>query len=106
MALIEKYGPDSVRVGLLLSSAAGNDLLFDEALCQQGEFANRFGIHRLIQSWMLMILWRRPNRQMSLEWYRVSSKMSFSERPLYKIQDFRCINVYLQIGGMTFAHGY
>ena len=42
LGLIDKYGADSVRVGLLLSSAAGNDLLFDEALCQQGKnFANK-----------------------------------------------------------------
>ena len=53
LALIEKYGADSVRVGLLLSSSAGNDLLFDESLCQQGKnFANKiWNAHRLIQSW-------------------------------------------------------
>jgi valyl-tRNA synthetase len=40
--LIEEYGADSVRVGLMLSSAAGNDLLFDESLCQQGKnFTNK-----------------------------------------------------------------
>ena len=37
LKLIETYGADGVRVGLLLSSAAGNDLMFDEALCQQGK---------------------------------------------------------------------
>ena len=42
LKLIEDFGADGVRVGLLLSSAAGNDLLFDEALCQQGKnFANK-----------------------------------------------------------------
>ncbi|NNE77004.1 MAG: valine--tRNA ligase, partial [Pricia sp.] len=42
LKLIETYGADGVRVGLLLSSAAGNDLLFDEDLCQQGKnFANK-----------------------------------------------------------------
>ena len=53
LALIEKYGADSVRVGLLLGSSAGNDLLFDESLCQQGKnFANKiWNAHRLIQSW-------------------------------------------------------
>ena len=51
LGLIDKYGADSVRVGLLLSSAAGNDLLFDEALCQQGKnFANKiWNAHRLLQ---------------------------------------------------------
>ena len=42
LQLIDTFGADGVRVGLLLSSAAGNDLLFDEALCQQGaNFANK-----------------------------------------------------------------
>jgi valyl-tRNA synthetase len=51
--LMETYGADGVRVGLLLSAAAGNDLLFDENLCQQGKnFANKiWNAFRLIQSW-------------------------------------------------------
>lgn len=51
--LMEAYGADGVRVGLLLSAAAGNDLLFDENLCQQGKnFANKiWNAFRLIQSW-------------------------------------------------------
>ena len=44
--LIKDFGADSVRVGLLLSAPAGNDLLFDESLCQQGKtFLIKFGIH-------------------------------------------------------------
>ena len=51
--LMETYGAGGVRVGLLLSAAAGNDLLFDENLCQQGKnFANKiWNAFRLIQSW-------------------------------------------------------
>ncbi len=51
--LMETYGADGVRVGLLLSAAAGNDLLFDENLCQQGKnFANKiWNAFRLIQQW-------------------------------------------------------
>ena len=51
--LMESYGADGVRVGLLLSAAAGNDLLFDENLCQQGKnFANKiWNAFRLVQSW-------------------------------------------------------
>ena len=51
--LIDKYGADSVRVGLMLSSAAGNDLLFDESLCQQGKnFANKlWNALRLVNGW-------------------------------------------------------
>ena len=52
LGLLDQYGADAVRVGLLLSSAAGNDLLFDEALCQQGKsFANKiWNAYRLIKS--------------------------------------------------------
>ena len=51
--LIDEYGADSVRVGLMLSSAAGNDLLFDESLCQQGKnFTNKlWNALRLINGW-------------------------------------------------------
>jgi len=51
--LIEKYGADGVRVGILLSSAAGNDLLFDEDLMLQGRnFATKiWNAFRLIQGW-------------------------------------------------------
>ena len=51
--LIEKYGADGVRVGILLSSAAGNDLLFDEELMLQGRnFATKiWNAYRLVQGW-------------------------------------------------------
>jgi valyl-tRNA synthetase len=51
--LIAKYGADGVRVGILLCSPAGNDLTFDELLCEQGRnFANKlWNSFRLIQSW-------------------------------------------------------
>ncbi|MFC7358340.1 valine--tRNA ligase [Jejudonia soesokkakensis] len=51
--LIEKYGADGVRVGMLLSSPAGNDLMFDEDLCKQGSgFVNKiWNAYRLIDGW-------------------------------------------------------
>jgi len=51
--LIDDFGADSVRVGLLLSAPAGNDLLFDESLCKQGKnFSNKiWNSYRLINSW-------------------------------------------------------
>ena len=51
--LIEKYGADGVRVGMLLTSPAGNDLPFDEALCEQGRnFSNKiWNALRLIKGW-------------------------------------------------------
>ena len=53
LKLIEDYGADAVRVGLMLSAPAGNDLLFDESLCQQGKnFANKiWNAYRLIHNW-------------------------------------------------------
>ena len=72
LGLIEKYGADSVRVGLLLSSAAGNDLLFDEGLCQQGKnFTNKiWNAHRLIQSWEVDdSLPQDQTAKQSLDWY-------------------------------------
>ncbi|RMD93838.1 MAG: valine--tRNA ligase, partial [Calditrichaeota bacterium] len=53
LELIEKYGADGVRVGMLLSSPAGNDLLFDESLCEQGRnFNNKiWNAFRLVSSW-------------------------------------------------------
>jgi valyl-tRNA synthetase len=51
--LIDKFGADGVRVGMLLSSPAGNDLLFDESLCEQGRnFSNKiWNAFRLVKTW-------------------------------------------------------
>ena len=51
--LIEKYGADGVRMGMMLSAPAGNDILFDESLCEQGRnFNNKiWNAFRLVQSW-------------------------------------------------------
>jgi len=51
--LMEKYGADGVRLGMLLSSPAGNDLLFDESLCEQGRnFCNKvWNAFRLVKGW-------------------------------------------------------
>ncbi len=53
LVLIDQYGADAIRMGLLLSSPAGNDLLYDESLVQQGRnFANKiWNAFRLIESW-------------------------------------------------------
>jgi valyl-tRNA synthetase len=50
---MKKFGADGVRVGMLLSSPAGNDLLFDESLCEQGRnFANKiWNAFRLVKGW-------------------------------------------------------
>ena len=69
--LIAEYGADSVRVGLMLSTAAGNDLLFDESLCQQGKnFSNKlWNAYRLIQSWEVSENPPSAAATLALDWY-------------------------------------
>lgn len=71
LQLIEDYGADGVRVGLLLSSAAGNDLMFDEDLCQQGKnFANKiWNGFRLLQGWEVADLPQPDASKLALDWY-------------------------------------
>ena len=55
LLLIEKYGADGVRMGMLLSAPAGNDILFDESLCEQGRnFCNKiWNAFRLVKGWQV-----------------------------------------------------
>ena len=72
LKLIADYGADGVRVGLLLSSAAGNDLMFDEELCQQGkQFANKiWNAFRLIKGWEVDATIAQPETaKIGLAWY-------------------------------------
>lgn len=73
LKLIEEYGADGVRVGLMLSSSAGNDLLFDEDLCQQGKgFVNKiWNAFRLIKGWEISGTAEQPEASKAgLEWYQ------------------------------------
>lgn len=70
--LIEKYGADGVRVGILLSSAAGNDLLFDEELMLQGRnFATKiWNAYRLVQGWTKdEQIKANASDQQAIEWF-------------------------------------
>ncbi|CDF78238.1 valyl-tRNA synthetase [Formosa agariphila KMM 3901] len=72
LKLIEDYSADGVRVGLLLSSAAGNDLMFDEALCQQGKgFGNKiWNAFNLTNLWDVSETIEQPqSSKIALEWY-------------------------------------
>ena len=71
LKLISEYGADSVRVGLMLSSSAGNDLLFDESLCSQGRsFANKiWNAYRLIDGWEIKNFDQPESSVVALEWY-------------------------------------
>ncbi|SEE42531.1 valyl-tRNA synthetase [Tenacibaculum sp. MAR_2010_89] len=73
LKLIEDFGADGVRVGLLLSSAAGNDLMFDEALCQQGKGLG----NKVWSAFYLTTLWevsetieQPASSKLGLEWYK------------------------------------
>ena len=71
--LIEKYGADGVRVGMLLSSPAGNDLMFDVELCEQGsKFVNKiWNAYRLIQGWDVSEDKKQTESEaLALKWYR------------------------------------
>lgn len=70
--LIKQYGADGVRVGVLLSSSAGNDLMFDEDLCLQGRnFSNKiWNAFRLIKSWDINHNEKQPdNAVQAILWY-------------------------------------
>lgn len=71
LKLIEAYSADGVRVGLLLSSAAGNDLMFDEALCQQGKsFGNKiWNAFQLTTLWDVADIDQPKSSKIALEWY-------------------------------------
>ena len=70
--LMEKYGADGVRVGMLLCSPAGNDLLFDEGLCEQGRnFSNKmWNAFRLIKGWQVDEKLPQPlHTKAAIEWF-------------------------------------
>ena len=79
--LIENYGADGVRVGLLLSSAAGNDLLFDEDLCQQGKnFANKiWNGFRLIKGWEVADIPQPEASKLGIAWYKAKFNQTLAE---------------------------
>ena len=82
LKLIETYGADGVRVGLLLSSAAGNDLMFDEELCQQGkQFANKiWNAFRLIKGWEIDKTIPQPKTaSIGLTWYNAKFQKALAE---------------------------
>ncbi len=82
LGLIKEYGADGVRVGLLLSSAAGNDLMFDEALCGQGKgFVNKiWNAFRLIKGWDIDDSIAQPASSIKgLEWYHARFNQTLAE---------------------------
>ena len=74
--LMDKYGADGVRVGMLLCSPAGNDLPFDESLCEQGRnFSNKiWNAFRLVKGWESAIIDQPKSSQLAINWFE--SKLS------------------------------
>ena len=71
--LIQKYGADGVRVGMLFSSPAGNDLMFDESLCEQGRnFSNKiWNAFRLVKGWEICAEIEQPQHTATaIKWFQ------------------------------------
>lgn len=80
--LIEKFGADGVRVGMLLSSPAGNDLLFDSALCEQGRnFSNKiWNALRLVHGWEEHRGMEQPEHAViAVDWFRHKLNAAITE---------------------------
>lgn len=80
--LIDKFGADGVRCGLLLSASAGNDILFDEEMCNQGKsFANKiWNAFRLIKGWEVSETIPQPeSSKIALEWYEAKLQKTLAE---------------------------
>nr|QJR97928.1 valine--tRNA ligase [uncultured Prevotella sp.] len=81
IALIDKYGADGVRMGMLLAAPAGNDILFDESLCQQGmAFCNKiWNAFRLVQGWEIADVEQPVSNKKSIEWMNAKIKSCYAE---------------------------
>ncbi|HPL76086.1 MAG TPA: valine--tRNA ligase [Paludibacteraceae bacterium] len=84
LLLIEQYGADAVRMGMLLTSPAGNDLLFDESLCEQGRnFNNKiWNAFRLVKGWQTAEIEQPEASRLAVEWFRHQLNKS-----LYEMED-------------------
>ena len=79
--LIEKFGADGVRVGMLLSSPAGNDLPFDSSQCEQGRnFSNKvWNAFRLVNSWDVQDIQQPEYAAKGIEWFKSKFNKTLSE---------------------------
>lgn len=79
--LIERYGADGVRMGMMLSAPAGNDILFDESLCQQGMgFCNKiWNAFRLVQGWETADIEQPEASKIAIKWFEAKMKTAYAE---------------------------
>ena len=79
--LMNKHGADGVRVGMLLSSPAGNDLPFDESLCEQGRnFSNKiWNAFRLIKGWEVQDIEQPESSKIAIDWFANKTNVTITE---------------------------
>lgn len=98
IALIKQYGADGVRVGMLLSASAGNDLLFDSKHCEQGRnFANKlWNASRLIQGWKVRSQAHPEKHTTAIQWFdaRLNQVLAAIEA---HFEDFRISDALMAI---------
>ena len=81
IGLIEKYGADGVRMGMMLSAPAGNDILFDESLCEQGRnFNNKiWNAFRLVKGWQVAEGEQPEANAIAAKWFEAKRKQTNAE---------------------------
>ena len=81
LELIEKYGADGVRMGMMLSAPAGNDILFDESLCEQGRnFNNKiWNALRLVKGWTVADLPQPESAGIAVKWFEARVAAAIEE---------------------------
>ena len=79
--LIEKYGADGVRMGMMLSAPAGNDILFDESLCEQGRnFNNKiWNAFRLVKGWKVADIEQPETGKTATAWFEAKLRQTNAE---------------------------
>ena len=81
LMLIDKYGADGVRMGMMLSAPAGNDILFDESLCEQGRnFNNKiWNAFRLIKGWQIADKEQPHTNRLATQWFEAKLRITNKE---------------------------
>ena len=81
LMLIDKYGADGVRMGMMLSAPAGNDILFDESLCEQGRnFNNKiWNAFRLIKGWQIANKEQPHTNRLATQWFEAKLRITNKE---------------------------
>ena len=79
--LIDRFGADGVRMGMMLSAPAGNDILFDEALCEQGRnFCNKiWNAFRLVKGWEVADIEQTGTSKLAVTWFEAKLKEANAE---------------------------